>query len=107
MDVQLHEFLTGLANGLVDAQFDLDERGRGSIDAFADTGMLPTVFTWSTVRVSMPLGVGVEPKTVGREVSAAFLVPFGTARLALGVRYLLAEQGTDDPSATDLAGGVR
>src|SRR4051794_14175219 len=98
MDVQLHEFLTGLANGLVDAQLGLDERGLDRIDAFADTGMLPTVFTWSTVRVSMPLGVGVEPKTTGGEVSAAFLAPFGTARLVLGVRYLPAEQGVDAPA---------
>lgn len=100
MDLQLNEFLAGLAGSLVDAQLVLDERGRDSIDAFADTGVLPTVLTWSSLRMELPVSVGLRPKSAAGDVSVAAVAPEGSARLALGVRYLPAEQGVDDPGAT-------
>jgi len=106
MKVPLNDFLAGLADGVLDGQLGLDELGRDSIDAFADTGVLPTVLAWRTVRVELPLRLGVQPKDGADAVSAAFLAPDGTARLALSLRYLESEQGVDDPQPVLRGPGV-
>jgi hypothetical protein len=104
MAAGLHQFLAGLADGVVDAQLELDERGRDSIDAFEQIGVPPTVLTWSGIRLLIPVAVALVPKSAAGEVSEARLSPRRGASLALRLRYHLSPQGVDDPRP--LAAGV-
>jgi hypothetical protein len=95
--VPMQDFFAAGARGLVDAQFELDERGRDSLDAFDDTGVPPTVLTWSTCRLRCPVGMSVTGKTAAGERTAAAVEPGGRGSLVLSFRYLLSPQGVDDP----------
>ena len=97
MTAALHQFLAGLADGVVDAQLSLDERGWDSMDAFEQIGVPPTVLTWSGIRLLIPLEVALVPKSAAGEVSEARLSPRRGGSLAIQLRYYLSPQGVDDP----------
>lgn len=87
MSVGLGALLAGLGGGIVDAQLELDERARDSLDAFGETGVPPTAFTWSGVVVRLPLAMRLN------DASLMASGPDGDARLTVRLRYLPAEQG--------------
>lgn len=93
----MEEVLAAVASGLVDAQLELDERGRDSIDAFGDTGVPPTVLAWSRCRVTMPVAAGVRPKGSAGERTSATLAPSGGGSVRFGLTYHPSPQGGDDP----------
>jgi hypothetical protein len=97
MAAALHRLLAAVATGLVDAQLGLDERGRDSIDDFEFSGVPPTVLTWSSLRVEVPVGVTLRPRAAAGGSSDARVGPSGDGRLTCRLRYLLAPQGGDDP----------
>ena len=73
----------------------LDDEGRDSIDRFDETGVLPTVLTWSSMRLACPIAAGVAPRGAPGERTAITFAPHGDAMLRLQLRYELAEQGDD------------
>jgi hypothetical protein len=93
----MQEFLAAGARGLVEAQLELDERGRDSLDAFGETGVPPTVFTWSRCLLSCPVTVELVPKAKAGERTDANAVPGGFGRILVDFRLLLSPQGGDDP----------
>jgi hypothetical protein len=95
--VPMEEFFGGAARVLVAAQLELDERGRDTFDAFGDTGVPPTVFAYSGLRLTCPVAVGLRPKTRAEMPTRATLAPHGAGTLTLAFRYLLSPQGGDDP----------
>ncbi len=93
----MHEFLAAGARSLVEAQLELDEHGRDSLDAFGETGVLPTVFTFSDCRLSCPVTLGLTPKRSAAERTGTTVAPGGYGTITLHFRYLLSPQGVDDP----------
>jgi hypothetical protein len=91
----MEEFFAGAVRGLVDAQLALDDQGRDSIDRFGETGVLPTVMTWSGVRLGCPIAAGLAPREVPGERTEITLAPHGGGMLRLQLRYELADQGDD------------
>jgi hypothetical protein len=94
-DLPMEDFFAGAVRGLVEAQLALDDEGRDSIDRFGETGLLPTVMTWSSVRLGCPIAAGLAPRGAPGERTAITLAPHGDAMLRLQLRYELAEQGDD------------
>jgi hypothetical protein len=92
------ELFARAAKGVVDAQLMLDDLGRDSFDAFDDTGVPPTVLTWSAVRVSLTASVTVAGKQAAEERTSVSAIPGGPVRLSVTLRYLLSPQGGDDPA---------
>lgn len=88
----MEELFAGAARGLVAAQLALDEEGRDSMDRFGETGVLPTVMTWSSVRLSCPVGAGVAPRERPGEPTRITLAPRGGGMLAIDLRYVPADQ---------------
>ncbi|WP_066370647.1 hypothetical protein [Herbidospora mongoliensis] len=86
MSVALTGLLAALGGGIVDAQLELDERARDSLDAFGETGVPPTAFTWSSVRLSVPLAMRLKGS------SLVATGPDGGATLTVRLAYLPAEQ---------------
>jgi hypothetical protein len=95
---EMPELFGRAARGLVDAQLLLDERGRDSFDAFDDTGVPPTVLTWSTVHLSLTAALGVRGKQAAGERTSMAATSGGAARISLTLRYLHSPQGGDDPT---------
>lgn len=85
----LTKLLATWGGGIVDAQLELDERGRDSLDAFSETGMPPTVFAWSSVGIRLPLAMRMRGSSL--EASS----PNGDALLTVRLTYLPAEQEDD------------
>ncbi|GAA4587816.1 hypothetical protein GCM10023194_37830 [Planotetraspora phitsanulokensis] len=98
MEVALTDLLAATGDGLVDAQLALDERGLDSLDAFGETGITPTVLTWSAVRLRIPVAMRLLPKREPGQATASLVgLPSGAGgHLIVGVRYLPAEQGEGD-----------
>jgi hypothetical protein len=96
--VAMEEFFGGATRALVDAQLELDERGRDSIDAFDDNGVPPTAFAWARCRLSCPVAVGVIPRESPAARTSATLAPRGAGTIALAFRHLGSPQGVDDPA---------
>src|SRR3954447_6995745 len=94
----MEEFFAGATSALIDAQLELDERGRDSIDAFDQTGIPPTVFSWGRCRLTCPVSVGVVPRRAAAERTRAKVAPRGTATVALALRYLASPQGGESPA---------
>ena len=94
----MEEFFAAASRGIVESQLELDEQGRDSFDRFDDTGVPPTVFAWSSCRLSCPVAVGLRPKAGAGERTGATLAPRGAGRITLSLRYLLSPQGGDDPA---------
>jgi hypothetical protein len=94
----MEEFFGGATRALVDAQLELDERGRDSIDEFDDTGVPPTAFAWASCRLSCPVAVGLIPKKGPAARTAATLAPRGAGTIELALRHLGSRQGVDDPA---------
>jgi hypothetical protein len=93
----MQEFLAGGARGLVESQLALDEAGRDSIDGWDETGVPPSVFTWSLCLLSCPVSVELRPKQSAGERTDAGVSPGGVGEITMTLRYLLAPQGVDDP----------
>jgi len=93
----MQEFLAGGAGGLVEAQLLLDEAGRESIGGWSETGVPPSVFTWSECRLSCPVSVELRPKAAADERTDAGVSPGGFGTITMTLRYLLSPQGVDDP----------
>jgi len=97
----LEAFVGAFAGALVDGQAGLDEAGRASVEAFGESGVPPTVFSWRQVRITLPLGLSVAPALgpAGQDgATSAGVVPFGGGTLGISVRYLESPQGSDDPT---------
>jgi len=84
--------------GLVDAQLLLDDRGRDSLESFDDNGVPPTVWTWSTVRLSLNAELGFRGKKSAGDRTSVAARPGGTARISVSLRYFESPQGDDDPA---------
>ena len=93
----MEEFFVPVTAAVVDTQRLLDEHGLDSIYAFGESGVLPTVYTLSHLRLSCPVAVGVRPKQAAGESTAATLAPRGGGTLTLALTYHLSPQGGDDP----------
>ena len=93
----LEEFLAGGARGLVESQLALDDAGRASFDAWEETGVPPTVLTWSECRLSCPVALALRPKAAAGERTSAGVSPGGGGTITITLRYLLSPQGEDDP----------
>src|SRR5688500_14137390 len=91
----MEEFFAGAVRGLVDAQLALDDEGRDSFDRFGESGVLPTVMTWSTVRLGCPVAAGVQPRDTAGERTHVTLGPHGGGILRMELRYAPAEQDDD------------
>jgi hypothetical protein len=94
----MEEFFGGATRALVDAQLELDERGRDSIDRFDHTGIPPTAFALASCRLSCPVTLGVIPKEAPAARTGATLAARGAGRIALAFRHLGSPQGVDDPA---------
>jgi hypothetical protein len=94
----MDEFFAGATGALVDAQLELDERGRDSIEGFGDSGVPPTSFAWARCRLRCPVSVGFAPRAAAGERTRATLAPRGSGTVTLALRYLLSPQGGDDPA---------
>lgn len=93
----MEEFFGPVAAAMVDTQRLLDERGLDSFDAFGESGVLPTVYTLSRLRLSCPVAIGLQPKRGAGEATAATLAPHGGGTLTLSFAYRPSPQGGDDP----------
>jgi hypothetical protein len=93
----LRNLLAAVAGGIVDAQTELDETGRDSIDAFEQTGVPPTVLTWSTVQIQVPVSLALRPKRAAGGIADSRVGGTGDGQLTCRLRYLEAPQGIDDP----------
>jgi len=91
------EFFAGAARGLVDGQLLLDEAGRDSFDAFDDSGVPPTVFTWSSCRLRFPVSLRLRPKRAAGQRTVAALTRGASATVTLRLRYFMSPQDVDDP----------
>lgn len=94
----MEEFFRGATRALVEAQFELDERARDSIDDFDDTGVPPTALAWAHCRLSCPVTVGLRARSSAAARTGATLAPRGAGTLALSFRHLGSPQGVDDPA---------
>jgi hypothetical protein len=97
MAAALRTLLAAVASGIVDAQTELDQKGRDSIDEFERTGVPPTVLTWSTVRVEVPVALVLRPKHAAGGIADGRVGGTGGGSLTCRLRYLEAPQGSDDP----------
>ncbi len=97
MTAALRDLLGAVMSGLVDAQTELDERARDSIDEFEHNGVLPTALTWSSMRLEIPLGLVLRPKSTAGGIADDRVDSLGDGSLTCRLRYLMAPQGVDDP----------
>jgi len=97
------QVLSGLAAGLIEGQAALDAAGLDSIDAFEESGMPPTVYSWRRVRVEAPVALALQPKQAAGTVSAARLSAGSGGVIAVSLRYLESPQGVDDPHPQERA----
>jgi hypothetical protein len=97
MPTPLPDLLAALARGTVDAQHALDENGRDSLDRFELTGIPPTVFTWSTVGVDIPIALALTPKRAAGDPADGRVTGTGDGCLTCRLRYVESPQGVDNP----------
>lgn len=91
------ELFAGAARALVTGQLELDEMGRDSFDAFDDTGVPPTVFTWSSCQVRVPVALRLRAKTAAGERTIAAITRGAGTTVTLRLRYVTSPQDVDDP----------
>jgi hypothetical protein len=101
----LQEFLAGGVRGLVESQLELDDLGREAVDAWDETGVPPTVLTWSHCLLSCPVTVDLRPKTSAAERTDAGVAPGGAGEIRVVLRYFESPQGGDDPQPLLEEGG--
>jgi hypothetical protein len=88
--LSMQEFFAGGARGLVGAQLALDDAGRDAIDGWDETGVLPSVFTWATCRLRLPVSFALDAKENAGGSTQALVEPAlgGAGSIELGFRYL-------------------
>jgi hypothetical protein len=96
-DQRMEEVVAAVAAGVVDAQLALDQAALDSFAAFDETGVTPTVLTWRTCRLSVPVAAGVAPKAAAGERTSATIAPGSGATVTFSLRQFGSPQGGDDP----------
>lgn len=86
--------MTAAARAVAEAQISLDERGRESLVAWETEGQPPSVFIWSSCRLSFPVAFVLTAKHAMSARTGLALAPLerGPGRVAFALRYLPAPQ---------------
>jgi hypothetical protein len=94
----MREFFAGGARGLVEAQRALDGDALDSLDRWADEGLPPTAFTWSTCRLQLPVRWALETDSGNRSVTRALVEPAfgGRGAVELEFRYVPRPQDEEE-----------